>query len=389
MLKKHFKYIAAILAASFVFSGCAYDISKTLPSEATAVEALATQETTTTPEETTTTKKITVKTTTTTTTTETETEPSEETEPEAAPVQTAGTGSNAETTKTPAGGTYTMYSDDYKNFVLNDEYKEFISKCVFVGDSICYGLEAYDILPGEQVVAKGDVAARSIFDYTFKIEAGEDPVPILTALIDLKPEYIVFSMGMNDVNMTSEETFCANYNNLLSQVESFLPDSTLIVLSITPTTLSRITGKYVVRNEFIDQFNIALKKFLDSTDKWIYADVAHEMKNTHNELKANYLGSDDGVHLTPEAYYAILYQLCERMVDGRIYDPATCTYEGEETKEAEVTSGTGKTEKTQKTRKTETPEETTGDETTKKPFVTTTPDTTESEYSGSIIVEDQ
>ena len=79
MLKKHFKYIAAILAASFVFSGCAYDISKTLPSEATAVEALATQETTTTPEETTTTKKITVKTTTTTTTTETETEPSEET----------------------------------------------------------------------------------------------------------------------------------------------------------------------------------------------------------------------------------------------------------------------------------------------------------------------
>ena len=55
MLKKQFKYIAAIMAAALVLSGCAYDISKTLPTQATAVEALATQETTTVPEETTTT----------------------------------------------------------------------------------------------------------------------------------------------------------------------------------------------------------------------------------------------------------------------------------------------------------------------------------------------
>lgn len=380
MLKKQFKYIAAIMAAALVLSGCSYDISKTLPSQATAVEALATQETTTTPEETTTTttsKKITV---TTTTTSETSEEVPEETETTASEVQPSDTGSNADTTTEPVSvtGTYTMYSDDYKTFVLSDEYKEFISKCVFVGDSICYGLEAYDVLPGEQVVAKGDVAARSIFDYTFRIKAGEDPVPILTALIDLKPEYIVFSMGMNDVNMTSEATFCNNYNNLLSQVESFLPDSTLIVLSITPTTLNKLTGKFQVRNEYIDEFNIALKEFLDSTGKWTYVDVAHEMKNTHNQLKERYLGSDDGVHLTPEAYSAILYQLCERMVDGRIYDPVTHTFEGEETEEetaeAAETTVTEKTKKPEKTKKTTPAEEN---------------DAPESEYSGSIIMEDE
>ena len=352
MLKKQLKYIAAFTAVSFVFSGCAYDISKTLPPPATAVEALATQETTTTAEKTTVTSTTTTTTTPAVTVTTTEPETTEET-PERtdapAPVSAPdNTGADADTTAEPAHGTYTIYSDEYKDFVLTDKYKEFISQCVFVGDSICYGLKAYDILPSEQVVAKGDVAARSIFDYTFKIEAGEDPVSILTALIDLDPKYVVFSMGMNDVNMTSEQTYVDNYNNLLSQVQSFLPDATLIVLSITPTTTSRITGKHVVNNKYIDIFNLTLKEFLDSTGKWVYADVQHEMKNTYNELKANYLGSDDGVHLTPDAYYAILYQLCERMVDGKIYDPTDglytdagendIVYDPEETKQTRKTT---------------------------------------------------
>lgn len=368
MPKKQLKYIAAITAASFVFSGCSYDISKTLPPPATAVEVIATQDTTTPAEQTTTTPVTTTtsETTTTAAVSETTAATPESTETPAPVSNPVYTGSSAVTTTEPTPGTYTIYSDEYKDFVLSDEYKEFISQCVFVGDSICYGLQAYDILPAEQVVAKGDVAARSIFDYTFKIEPGGDPLPILTALIDLNPRYIVFSMGMNDVNMTSEQTYCDNYNNLLSQVESFLPDSTLIVLSITPTTVSRITGKHLVNNEYIDLFNLTLKEFLDSTGKWVYADVQHEMKNTHNELKEKYLGSDDGVHLTPEAYLAILYQLCERMVDGKIYDPTDglfmdagendIVYDPEETARAKETTADTEPEETLKSEISETTE---------------------------------
>ena len=90
-----------------------------------------------------------------------------------------------------------------------------------------------------------------------------------------------------------------------------------------------------------------MKEFLDSTGKWVYADVQHEMKNTYNELKANYLGSDDGVHLTPEAYYAILYQLCERMVDGKIYDPADGLYTDAE--EGDIVYSPEETKRTRKT----------------------------------------
>ena len=138
---------------------------------------------------------------------------------------------------------------------------------------------------------------------------------MLHALVDLKPEYVVFSMGMNDVNMTSQQAYCENYDDLLSQVETFLPDATLIVCAVTPV----LETSNFTSNENIDSFNIAIREYLDKSDKWYFAEISHDLKNSHNGLKSDYNGGD-GIHLAPDAYRAILYQLCERMVDGKIYD---------------------------------------------------------------------
>ena len=305
------KYIcAAAIIAAALMSGCATDISQTVPTSASAVEAVATIPADTTDVQTTaaTTAKISI---TTTTTTETTTEETSVTTPESS-------ASTEDTTSIPATGTYTIYSDEYKQYGFTDKYNDFLSKCVFVGDSICSGLKAYDIIPADRVCAVGNVAARNIFEdwVLFKIDG--EKLPLLPALEKIKPEYIVFSMGMNDVNMTSEQGFCDNYQKILSQVESILPGSKLIVLSVTPITYGE-DGRLFTLPSNIDSFNAALKDYLDSTGKWIYADVEHEMKNTNNMLKADYLGSPDGVHLAPAAYKAILYQLCERAVDGKSY----------------------------------------------------------------------
>ncbi|MBP3855561.1 MAG: hypothetical protein IK990_08135 [Ruminiclostridium sp.] len=312
-----------LCAAALTISGCAQDISHTLPPEKPAVEAIATVSTTAS-------EKVTE---TVTETAETTTEvslttaaSSEDTAEPAAGSMPEDTESvqTAETTETADGGEnisgeYTMYSDEYKSYPLNDAYQDFLSRCVFVGDSICSGLKAYDILPSNRVVAVGNVAARNIFEDWVEFKINGEKLSLIPALVNLKPDYIVFSMGMNDVNMTSEQAFCKNYEEILSQVESFLPESKLIVCSITPITYGE-SGKMFTSNENIDSFNAALKEYLDSTGKWIYADVEHELKNTHNMLKDDYLGSPDGVHLAPDAYYAILYQICERMVDGKVYN---------------------------------------------------------------------
>lgn len=193
--------------------------------------------------------------------------------------------------------------EEYNTFTLTDEDNDLLSRCVFVGDSICSGLKVYDILPAEHVVAQGNIAARNIFDFTFIVDGGEQS--LLSALVALKPEYIVFSMGMNDVNITSQDEFVQNYTDLLTMTESFLPDAKLIVLSITPVD----RNSSFTANENIDSFNEKISQALSENEKWLFVDITAELKNSANALKTNY-SSGDGIHLAPDAYYAMLSQLC-------------------------------------------------------------------------------
>lgn len=323
MSRKPERIAAAVVAAAVLsLAGCSQDISKTIPpastTESTTVKTTTTAAATTTTAATSATTEV---------TTVTQSETAEDT--------SVTPGTEADTSDTSAETTAEEIVEIYRDYVFTDEYNEFLSKCVFVGDSICSGLKAYDILPAKNVLAQGNVAARSIYDYTFKVNG--DEMSILAALLELRPEYVIFSMGMNDVNMTSEATYCENYGKLLSEVESFLPDATLIVCSITPITYGE-TGKLFTSPDVIDSFNAAVREYLETGDKWIYCDISHELKNSLNLLKSQYLGSPDGVHLAPDAYYAILYQICERMVDGRIYNPDGTFTETKETEKAAETT---------------------------------------------------
>lgn len=296
-MKKIFNGTAVVLTAAILLSGCAVDISETIPEP--------TQPTTVTETAPKTAETTKITTTPTAETTETTT-PTEETTTEATTEAPEETDESAETTLEPI-------EEEYSTFTFSDEYNEFLSDTVFVGDSICSGLKVYEVLPAKKVVAQGNVAARNIFDFTFRVDG--DEMSVLSALVNLKPKNIVFSMGMNDVNITSEEKFCENYGELLRLTEGFLPDANLYVCSVTPI----LRESKFTTNTNIDNFNAELKKYLDETEKWTYIDITREMKNSENALKTLYNGGD-GVHLSKAAYYAILYQVCERAVDKRIYD---------------------------------------------------------------------
>ena len=205
------------------------------------------------------------------------------------PVITAGTGSEIE--------------EFYSTFDFSDEDYDFLGRCAFVGDSICSGLGHYGIIPMKNVVAQGNIAARNIFDFTFTVDGSE--LSLVSALVNINPEYVVFSMGINDVNITSEEEFAENYREILSTVSGFLPNAELIVVSITPVAVD----SEFTKNENIDSFNEALGRMLEENEKWHFVDASPELKNSENALKTDY-SSGDGIHLSPDAYYAVLYQLC-------------------------------------------------------------------------------
>lgn len=201
----------------------------------------------------------------------------------------------------------------YGSFPLSEADREFLDGCVFVGDSICSGLMHYEILTPKHVAAQGNIAARNIFDFTFT-EGGAE-LSLLSLLVDRKPQTVVFSMGMNDVNITTKQEFAENYKNLLRTAEGFLPDAKLVVLSITPVE----EDSAFTANEKIDAFNEALREMIEENENWTYVDISPEMKNAQNALKTDYNGGD-GIHLSPDAYGAILGQLCDQLVEDESAD---------------------------------------------------------------------
>lgn len=276
-----------------------YSASEYDPEDQLVLVTMETEMTTTA----TTTVTTTTETTTTTTTTTTESTTTTTTTTSEPPVVTIGElplYNSTETTANQIPDAHGLTAEDYA----------FLSDTVFVGDSICSGLRVYKILPDDNVVAKACVAARNIFDYQFDVRGYEASVTY--ALSVLKPRYVVFSMGMNDVNMTSPEVYCQNYDNLMQNIRTVLPDAVFYVASITPIT----ADSSFCTNDRIDLFNATMKAHLQGSVNG-FVDVATGLKTWDNGLNPEYSGGD-GIHLAPAAYYVYLNQVCDQLVDTGI-----------------------------------------------------------------------
>ena len=142
-----------------------------------------------------------------------------------------------------------------KLYKFSEADESFLSDVTFVGDSICYGLEVYDYMPPDNVLAVGSVAARNIFDFTFDV--GDVEYGIVDAVKKVNPKILIFSMGMNDINLTTPDQYCENYMNLLDQVHAAVPSAKLYVASITPIS----NGIDFNNNTNIDNYNAAIKQF--------------------------------------------------------------------------------------------------------------------------------
>lgn len=181
--------------------------------------------------------------------------------------------------------------------------QEFISTCLFMGDSLCYGLDSYGLV--DSCFAKAGVAARNIEEYTFT--SGDSEVSPLTALVNSGSKNFVFLMGTNDVNIESSDQYIEFYDSFLKKVEAMCPDASIYVLSIPPVT----ENSDFCYNYTIDEFNLKLKNMVSEsgTASRHYIDITSGLRDERGALKEAYALSD-GVHLTKSAYYVLLGDFC-------------------------------------------------------------------------------
>lgn len=226
--------------------------------------------------------------------------------PTAEPTEDVSTPTPTETPAQPSSQiSVSLDLPPYDGYSFTDSEISLLSNCAFVGDSICSGLYVYGVLPHDIVVATGNVGIRSIDDYTFEINGGS--YNALDSLEIIAPKYVIFSMGMNDINMTSEETYCQNYLNMLERTHERLPLSKLYVASITPIA----STSSFASNDKINRYNDAVKQAVEAAG-YGYVDIAASLRDSSGGLDARFSGGD-GIHINKSAYYSILSDVAKQI----------------------------------------------------------------------------
>lgn len=197
------------------------------------------------------------------------------------------------------------YDSNWK-ICLSSEELAFADKTLFVGDSICRGFAAYNVIKARSVYAAGSVGARNFFEKDFYYSGKETPYKEL--LTEMKPEQVILWMGLNDVNMTDAQEYCENYRKI---IDFTLENSSA---NVYVCAISPINDLNYAENSRIDAFNLAMKNYIAENlgQRVGFLDFAYLLKDGNNMLTAG-LDSGDGKHLAPEVYYIAMLEICHQL----------------------------------------------------------------------------
>lgn len=195
--------------------------------------------------------------------------------------------------------------DSNGKICLSPSQAAFADKALFVGDSICRGFTAYNVVKAKNVYAAGSVSARNFFEMEFQYHG--EPTGYAEVLEQTDPETVILSMGMNDVNLTGAEQYCNNYRKIIDFTLEH-SSAKVYVCAITP-----INSNFAEHSR-IDAFNLAMKNYIAENlgQRVGFIDFAYLLKNSDNMLSAG-LDSGDGIHLAPECYFIAMLEICSQL----------------------------------------------------------------------------
>lgn len=191
---------------------------------------------------------------------------------------------------------------------LSASFEDVLDNIVFIGDSVTSGFGNYQKVPMDEVFAKTGVGPSNIREYTFDYNGGE--YDALTILGYESPEYVVISMGLNDINTYTPEDFSELYMDFVNDAVKASSSSQFYIFSVTPVAIDCEN----ISNDTIDSINAQLEKTVSEYGSNIhYVDCNSVLKDENGCMNEDYSGGD-GIHFNSEAYDIILEQLKKSIV---------------------------------------------------------------------------
>lgn len=172
-----------------------------------------------------------------------------------------------------------VYYDAYcSTFLLNERDTDI----VFLGDSITMGGQWNEFFPLQHVLNRGigsDVSAGCLAR--------------LDEVMSHHPEKIFIMIGCNDLahNISQEETIY-NVEQMLIEVKCKLPECTVYLQSILPSTLD---------SETVETLNMAYQALSEKHNNCIFVNLWPLFLDEKGRQNSNYYAGDN-VHLTGDGY---------------------------------------------------------------------------------------
>ena len=170
----------------------------------------------------------------------------------------------------------------------NDEYEDYEVDVAFIGDSLTDGYDLAQYYP-QYVTANRGIGG----DTTFGVEER-----LQVSLFDLKPKVVVMLIGVNNM-----DTMLQNYESILRSLKEDLPESKIVLLSLTS-----MGGEHWGRKNQLAAYNNVSIKLLAQKYGYTYVDLYSALFDlSTGEIYESY--TTDGGHLTPLGYSVVTAQI--------------------------------------------------------------------------------
>lgn len=170
----------------------------------------------------------------------------------------------------------------------NEQYADYQVEVAFLGDSLTDGYDLNTYYP-QYVTANRGIGGDTTFDLAARLQV---------SVYDLKPKVAVLLIGANN-----PDTMLQNYEAILQGLKENLPETKVVVLSMTA-----MGGEHWGSKNQLAAYNNVSIKLLAEKYGFAFVDLFSPLYDVSiGEVYAGY--TVDGGHFTPEGYAVVTAQI--------------------------------------------------------------------------------